>query len=92
MICYYVQPTRLQEDWLLDLLDLSYLAVKDSQTCQVVKMDSQVGKLKVTQAKHSFLSLSSRSSLSLDLVFISSDRESASLVEKSVSLRTLERD
>lgn len=55
-------------------------------------MDGQVGKLKVTQAKHSFLSLSSRSSLSLDLVFISSDRESASLVEKSVSLRTLERD
>lgn len=82
----------LQKDWLLDLLGLLYMAVKVSQPCQVVKIDGQVGKLRVTQVKHSSPLLSSRSSLSLGLVFISCGRVSASLGEKSVNLGTLGRD
>lgn len=66
----YLQPTKLQKDWLLELLGLFYLAVKVSQTCQVVKIDGQVCKLRMTQVKYSFLYLSSGNSLSLDSVLI----------------------
>lgn len=54
VIFLFWQPKEPQKDWLLDLLGLFYLAVKDFPPCQVVKTDGQVGKLKVTQVKCSF--------------------------------------